>query len=96
MVLVKQLNMKQKNKNGGFLGKLLGTLATSLLKNLLTGKGVKQSKIPAQGVARTGNGVYLRNNLPKIKNGTYVINFDEYKPIGAHWIALYVNGNNVT
>ena len=24
----------------------------------------------------------------------YVINFDEYKSIGIHWIALYVNGNN--
>ena len=65
------------------------------MKNLVTGKRGKQSKIPAQGVARTVNGVYLRNNLPKIKNGTYVINFDEYKPIGTHWIALYVNGNNV-
>ena len=41
------------------------------------------------------NGVYSRNNLPKIKNGTYVINFDEFKPIGTHWIALYVNGNNI-
>ena len=42
------------------------------------------------------NGVYSRNNLPKIKNGTYVTNFDEFKPIGTHWIALYVNGNNIT
>ena len=40
------------------------------------------------------NGVYSRNNLPKIKNGQYVINFDEFKSIGTHWIALYVNGNN--
>ena len=30
------------------------------------------------------NGVYSRNNLPKIKNGTYVINLDEYKAIGTH------------
>ena len=28
--------------------------------------------------------------------GVYVINLDEYKSIGAHWITLYVNGNNVT
>ena len=41
------------------------------------------------------NGVYLRNNLPKIKNGTYVINFDEFKSIGTLWIALYVNGKNI-
>ena len=41
------------------------------------------------------DGVYSRNNLPKIKNGVYVINLDVYKSIGTHWIALYVNGNNV-
>ena len=40
------------------------------------------------------NGVYSRNNLPKIKDGAYVINLDEFKSIGTHWIALYVNGNN--
>ena len=40
------------------------------------------------------NGVYSRNNLPKAKDGAYVINLDEYKSIGTHWIALYVNGNN--
>ena len=32
------------------------------------------------------NGVYLRNNLPKIEDGTYVIHLDEYKSIGTHWI----------
>ena len=42
------------------------------------------------------NGVYSRNNLPKIKDGAYVLNFDEYKSIGPHWIALYVNRNNRT
>ena len=41
------------------------------------------------------NGVYSRNNLPKIKDGAYVINLDEFKSIGNHWIALYVNGNNI-
>ena len=39
------------------------------------------------------NGVYSRNNLAKIKDGKYVISLDEYKLIGPHWIALYVNGN---
>ena len=29
-------------------------------------------------------GVYSRNDLPKIKGGTYVINLDEYKSIGTH------------
>ena len=42
------------------------------------------------------NGVYSRNNLPKIKDGAYVINLDEYKSIGTHWIALYANKNNIT
>ena len=32
------------------------------------------------------NGVYLRNNLPKIEDGAYVIHLDEYKSIGTHWI----------
>ena len=41
------------------------------------------------------NGVYSRNNLSKIKDEAYVINLDEYKSIGAHWIALYVNANNI-
>ena len=41
------------------------------------------------------NSVYSRNDLPKIKVGTYAINLGEYKSIGTHWIALYVNGNKV-
>ena len=42
------------------------------------------------------NGVYSRNNLPnKIKNGAYVIILDEYTNIGKHWIALYVQNNEV-
>ena len=40
------------------------------------------------------NGVYSRNNLPKI-NRAYVINLDEYKSIGTNWIALYANANNI-
>ena len=28
-------------------------------------------------------------------DGTYVVNIDEYKPIGAHWIVLCINDNNV-
>ena len=40
------------------------------------------------------NGVFSRNNLPKIKDGAYVTNLYEYESIGTHWIALYVNSNN--
>ena len=43
------------------------------------------------------NGVYSRDLLSKtIKNGTYVINLDEYADVGAHWIALYVKNIAVT
>ena len=44
------------------------------------------------------NGVYSRNNLPKIKDKIHVINLNEDKSVGldmTHWIAFYVNGNNV-
>ena len=41
------------------------------------------------------NGIYSRNNLIKIKDETYVINIDEYKSIGTHWIALHVNAVNI-
>ena len=42
------------------------------------------------------NGVYSRDNLQKIKNGGYIINLDENSDIGTHWVALYVQNNNVT
>ena len=41
------------------------------------------------------NGVYSRDNLPKIKDGAYIINLDEYSDIGTHWVALCIN-NDVT
>ena len=33
---------------------------------------------------------YSWNNLPKVKDVAYVINFYEFKSIKTHWIALYV------
>ena len=49
------------------------------------------------------NGVYSRDNLPRIKDGVYIINLDEYSDIGTHWVALCVGRaspkdvqNNVT
>ena len=41
------------------------------------------------------NGVYLGNDLAKKKNGTNLINLDEYELIRIHWITLYVSGNNI-
>ena len=42
------------------------------------------------------NGVYSRDKLPKIKNGAYVTNLDEYFDIGTHWIAMYILNNDFT
>ena len=42
------------------------------------------------------NVVYSRDNLPKMKDGSSVINLDEYSGIGTHWIALYVRNTDVT
>ena len=41
------------------------------------------------------NGACSRNNLPKKKDGAYVINVDEFKSIGTHWVGFYVNANNI-
>ena len=41
------------------------------------------------------NGVYSRNNLPKIKDVAYAINLDEYESMGIHRIALHMNANNI-
>ena len=30
------------------------------------------------------NGVYSSNNLPKVKDGAYVISLDEFKSVGTH------------
>ena len=42
------------------------------------------------------NGVYSRDNLQKIKDGAYIRNFDGYSDIGTHWVAFYVQNNDVT
>ena len=42
------------------------------------------------------NVVYSRNNSPKVKDGAYVINLDQFKSIGTLWVAFYANDNNVT
>ena len=42
------------------------------------------------------NGVYSRDNLPKIKDGAYIINLDEYSYTGTQWVGFYVQNNNAT
>ena len=33
--------------------------------------------------------------LKNIKEGTYVINLDEYADVGTHWIALFFNRSEI-
>ena len=89
---------------------LLDTLGCSLLGTLLTDKNtIRAAKIFNVNSSFNKfwntkyyqnepkfNDVYSRNSLPKIKNEAYVINLDEFKSIGTHWIALYVNRINAT
>ena len=39
------------------------------------------------------NGVFSTNNLPRIKDGAYVINLDDKNSKGTHWISLFINKN---
>ena len=39
------------------------------------------------------NGVLSRNNLPKIKDGEYVINLDVKNSKGIHWVSLFIDRN---
>ena len=42
------------------------------------------------------NGVYSRNNMArKIRDGSYVINLDEYADVGTHWIAPFCNRSEI-
>ena len=60
--------MKQKNKKGGFLSMLLGTLGDSLLGNLLSGKGLTTAGYgnpskKGKGPTRAGYGNHLQNKM---------------------------------
>ena len=39
------------------------------------------------------NGVFSRDNLPRIKDGPYVINLDDKKIKRTHWVSLFTNRN---
>ena len=86
---------KVKEQKGGFLSMLLSTLGDSLLEDLLIGSGVIRVKGAGNRRIRAGHftnfkaqkyyqdelafNVYSKNNFPKIKDGPYLINLDEYK-----------------
>ena len=40
--------------------------------------------------------VFIHKIIYITNDGTYVVNIDNYKSLGAHRIALYMNDNNAT
>ena len=38
---------------------------------------------------------FSRNDLPKLKNGAYVINLDHSENTGTHWIVIFMKSNEV-
>ena len=76
---------------------LFGTLRASLVGNILTGKGVMSTGENAKRVGQDFNATSSFSkfwNTRIMKNDAYVINIDEFRPIGTHWIALHVNVTN--
>ena len=41
------------------------------------------------------NDVFSRNNLPKLKKVTYVINLDHSKNTRTHWVVIFVREDKV-
>ena len=50
-----------KEQKGGFISMLLGTLGASLLRNLLTGKGIYRAR-KGKGINRAGGGIRKAGN----------------------------------
>ena len=92
-----------KNQDGKGIGILASLLDSTILSSLGQDKEfLKKALIPPHSLTNFEiqnyykdkprfNGVYSRDNLYKIKNGAYIINFDKHANIGTHWVALYVN-----
>ena len=79
-LLIKGVSETIKNEaeeqKGGSLGMVLGTLGVSLLGDLVTGKGVKQSKIPGHKSNISGQGV-IRADEDIIRAGRVTIRAGE-------------------
>ena len=41
------------------------------------------------------NGLFSNNNLPRIKDGAYMINLGDKKSKRAHWVSLFIDRNTV-
>ena len=75
-------------------GSLIKDISERIKNEAKENKNKKETKKYYQNEPRF-NLVYSRNDLSKVKDEVYVVNLDEYKSIGNHWIALYVNADNV-
>ena len=78
-----------KRQDGGFLP----FLAAPLTSEAITGKWVTTAEKEYNNMDHTDknfNGVFSRNNLPKIKRGTYDINLDDKQSKGTHWVSLFI------
>ena len=66
--VTKTIENETKEQKGGFLSVLLGTLGTSLLGNLLTGKGTERAGsgyhlMKRKGIVRDGYGDHSKNKM---------------------------------
>ena len=78
-ILLKEVSETIKNEakeqRGGFLSILLGTLCTSLLGNVLAGKGVVRA---GEGTAKVGNGS-KRSSVKRSSLKIFIASFDYFK-----------------
>ena len=79
---MKQIKIKQKEQNGGFLPMLLGTVTTSMLGSILTGGAViradestikagKNILIPPHYLTNLKNKIFIKMNLNLIQETIY-------------------------
>ena len=75
-------------QSGGFLGSLLSKLAGPLIKVAIP---LAKNVLAPLGITAAVQQLMPKINLPKkIKDGTYVINLDEYADVGRNWFAYFV------
>ena len=83
----KTIENETKEQKGGFLSMLLGTLGASLLRNLLTGKGMMRA---GEGVVRAGEGSATSRTKGKgaKKNPQFTVAFSSFNK---HRNKYYIN-----
>ena len=75
--VTKTIENETKEKRGGFLGMLLGTLGASLLGNLLTG---------GKGIMRAGDEIVRAGSESKKKQHKFTVTFSSINKYRNKWI----------